>query len=138
MSTEKVAGAKFNFTVTALIEGIWFGLGMILIPGIYYQITFPTEATVLELYAFRVIGIMALALAIGCWYARTADIGEVKMMSLIMIIAKVGSTILLIGMMVGAGAQSIGYLNPILTALLAILNIRQYMSVASSNKSAVI
>ena len=128
---ERVAGANFTFTVTALIEGIWFGLALLLIPGVFYQLAFAAEIGLIESYLFRSIGIMALALAIGCWYARTGDKPEVKLMSLIMIIAKAGSTIVLIAMMAAAAALPIGYLNPIFTAFLAILNIRQYISVSS-------
>lgn len=124
---EKVPGASVTFTITSLIEGVWFGLGTLLIPGVFLQMVFLTDGSSIELYFFRSIGVLCLALAAGCWYARTGNRGEVKMMSLIMSIAKVGTTVVLILMMIETAAQPIGYLNPVLTAFLALLNVRQYM-----------
>ena len=124
---EKVPGASVTFTITSLIEGVWFGLGTLLIPGVFLQMVFLTDGSSIELYFFRSIGVLCLALAAGCWYARTGNRGEVKMMSLIMSIAKVGTTVVLILMMIETAAQPIGYLNPVLTAFLAVLNVRQYM-----------
>ncbi len=122
---EKVKGSNMTFTVTALLEGIWFGLGGLLIPGVFLQMAFG-EASTLELYLLRSIGIITIALAIGCWYARTGDRAEVKLMSLIMSVAKVGSTIVLLFMMIGLGASALGYISPILTAIMAYLNVKLY------------
>ena len=124
---EKVPGASVTFTITSLIEAVWFGLRPLLIPGVFLQMVFLIDGSSIELYFFRSIGVLCLALAAGCWYARTGNRGEVKMMSLIMSIAKVGTTVVLILMMIETAAQPIGYLNPVLTAFLAVLNVRQYM-----------
>ena len=124
---EKVPGASATFTITALIEAIWFGLGGLLIPSVIMQMAFLTDGSSLELYFFRSIGVLCLALAAGCWYARTGSKGQVKMMSLIMSIAKVGTTVVLVFMMIETAAQPIGFLNPVLTAFLAVLNVRQFI-----------
>lgn len=128
--SEEVPGARQTFTITALIEGIYFGLAFLLIPSTLANLASSLEATSTELFLFRTIGVMALALAIGCWLSRDGTIEQVKNMSIIMTVAKVGTTVVLIAMMINVTTfQAIGWINPILTGVLAVLNFRQYLAV---------
>lgn len=126
-SVAEVSGAKFTFTVSAIIEGLYFGLGLLLYPAVLFNLVSSIEATATELYFLRLIAIMAIALGIGCMYARNGNYREVKLMSLLMLISKGGTTIILIIMLMAvATTQPLGWINPILTAILALLNARQY------------
>jgi len=124
----EVAGAKLTFTISAIIEGFYFGLAFLLFAGFFMNMLSAVEATPTELYFLRIVAVLALALGIGCWYARNGNQGEVRLMSLLMFIAKGGSTIILVAMMFAVETvQPIGWINPILTAIIALLNIRQYL-----------
>ena len=124
----RASGARMTFTITALVEAIWFGLGSLLLPGLFIQWAFAVEAGTVELYFLRVIGVLCIALAAGCWYARDGKKELMKVMSVVMSIAKAGSTVILFMMMVAVSAQTIGFINPLLTAFLAFINIRLYLN----------
>ncbi len=123
-----VKGAKFSFTLSAIIEGIYFGLIPLLYPAIYFQLVTFEPMGVIELPLIRLASILTLALGLGCWYARAGNPSVVKIMSRIMVLAKGGSTIILIIMIVTLeGFKAFFWINPILTFILVILNVRQYM-----------
>ncbi len=113
--------------MSAAIESIWFGLGLILLPRLFYDLAFMVEPTIVEIYAFRLIGVMALAIGLGCWHARKGDRAIAKLMSRIMFVAKGGSTICLVGLMIGTSTTFIFLINPILTAFLFYINARLLM-----------
>ncbi len=127
---EQVQGANFTFTVTALIEGIWFGLGFVFLSGTIITLGFGVDGSPLELFLLRSVGMLAIALGLGCWVARSGDRSTVKMMSMVMVFAKVLSTIILIIMVFSVPVTPLFYINPIFTAFLAIINYRQ-MSLAA-------
>jgi hypothetical protein len=118
--------ANFTFSVTALIEGLYFGFGMIFLPVFFLELSYLTEPGILEINMFRTIGVLALALAIGCLVARNGDASAVRQMSLVMAMAKTGSTIILIIWIAGTQPQPIFYINPVLTAFLAAINIHLF------------
>ena len=117
--------ANFTFTVTALIEGLYFGLGMIFMPVFFLELSYLAEPSILEINMFRTIGVLALALAIGCLFSRNGDASTVRQMSLVMAMAKTGSTIILIIWIISTQPQPIFYINPVLTAFMAAINIHQ-------------
>lgn len=122
-----VKGAKLTFTISAIIEGIYFGLIPLLYPKIYFQFATFESTGVIELPFIRLVSMLALALGFGCWYARTGSPSVVKLMSRIMVLAKGGSTIIIISMFVTTeGFKVLYWINPILTLILVILNVRQY------------
>lgn len=62
--------------------------------------------------------------------SRVGTKEQVKTISIIMTVAKVGTTVVLIAMMVNVTTfQAIGWINPVLTGVLAALNLRQYPAV---------
>lgn len=133
-SAEEVLGARQTFTITALIEGLYFGLGFMLIPSVLVNLISTVEATTIELFHLRSIGVMALALAVGCWLSREGTGEQVKTMSAIMSIAKIGTTVVIIAMMLSVDTfLALGWITPVLTGFLAIINFRQYLSVRKEN-----
>lgn len=122
---EQVQGANLTFTITAIIEGIWFGLGFVYLSGMIITLGFGVDGSPLELALLRSVGMLAIALGIGCWVARSGDRSTVKMMSLVMVLAKVLSTIILIIMVFTVPVTPLFYINPIFTAFLAVINYRQ-------------
>ena len=129
-SAGKLLGAKQTFTITALIEGIYFGLAFLFIPSTLANLVSTLEATPTELFLFRSLGVMAIALAVGCWLSREGSDEQVKTMSIIMSVAKIGTTLVLIAMMINLTTfQTVGWINPILTGFLAVINFRQYLAV---------
>ena len=129
-SAEEVLGARQTLTITALVEGIYFGLGFLLIPSILINLISTLEATPLEVFHLRSIGAMALALGVGCWLSRDGSKDQVKIMSAIMSIAKIGTTIVIIAMLVSVDTFLItGWTTPIITGFLAVINFRQFLAV---------
>lgn len=129
-NSKRSRSARQTLTISAVVEGIYFGLAFLLIPSVLANLVSTTAPTTEVLLLFRSIGVLAFALAVGCWYARAGTESEVKLMSLIMVVAKTGSTLILIAMMLSLeNYQAIGWINPIITAFLASINLRLFMSV---------
>lgn len=127
---DKFKDARQVLTLTAVVEGIYFGLAFLLIPSVLANLVSTTPPTSEEIFLFRTIGVLAIALTAGCWYARSGSKGEAKLMSMVMAVAKTGTTLILIVMMLSLeNYQAIGWINPLITAFLAFINAQLYLSI---------
>lgn len=123
----KLSDPKTVFTITALIEGIYFGLGMLFLAPFLLDLLSTAEVTGLEIYFVRLVGIFAITFTVGCLYARRGDKKIVRLMSTLMFIVKAGATVLLIVKMISIPTLTmIGWINPILTAFLFYINFQLY------------
>lgn len=120
--TPEVRGAKVTFTVSAIIEGLAFGIFPLLFPATVYQWFSTVEPIPMELNWLRMVGMIALALGIGCWYARGGDRPLVRLMSGVMTIAKAGATVLFVIWLLNGTMGAINWVNAGLAAILALMN----------------
>ncbi|MFW5873757.1 MAG: hypothetical protein ACOCVD_03670 [Bacillota bacterium] len=123
----KLSDPKTVFTITALIEGIYFGLGMLFLAPFLLGLLSTAEITALEIYFVRLVGVFAIAFTVGCLRARRGDEKIVRLMSLIMSTVKAGATLLLTIKMLSVPTLTIiGWINPILTVFLFYINFQLY------------
>jgi len=123
----KVHGAPLTFTVSAIIEGVYFGLGLLFMPRPLYLIFMTTDISLPELAWVRIIGGIALGLGLGAWWARNADRAAVRLMSGILFVAKGLTALVMLAYLLNGVLPVMFWINFALVALVSIMNARQYV-----------
>ncbi|MFZ5814512.1 MAG: hypothetical protein ACOY93_04340 [Bacillota bacterium] len=86
--SKEVRGARLTMTVSALIELPYFGLLALLGPASLFEWLFRVPPAPMEVVWIHAAGAVSLALGVGCWYARGGGAPVIRLMSLVMTVAK--------------------------------------------------
>lgn len=107
--------------VSAFVEAIYFGLGLLLIPTtVLNWFSFPAFDS-MGMAMVRVGGGLTLAIGIGCWAARD-NLDAARVMAWVMAVAKLLSTVMFAYMILSLGVGAMHWVNAAITGLLFLFN----------------